>query len=489
MKHIALATGAKLPTLNEDDLLLVPPLRELGVTAVPAVWDSPDVCWEEFQGVVVRSCWDYHHRLEEFLAWVVRLERAGIPLWNPPAVLRWNSHKGYLRDLAARGVPVVPTRWLGRGEPVDLPMLLEDAGWRDAVIKPAVSASASGTWRTSTEAAAGDQARLGELLRAGDVMVQPFVSEVRDRGEWSILFLGGQLSHAVLKRPAEGDYRVQWEFGGSAVTMAPPPTLVADAEAVMAAVPGDPVYARVDGVEHHGARGRNRPAQTGRAPFGRDLRGLLRGQQSGGGAERNFPQPAPSLQVDGDERAEGRRGARQSTWTQKDAPPHHVGRPLHAVVLVVAAEALIVGHGTRVVEAVTRDQLHHGRDPVDGHHGDLPHGVHGDATPVRAADVRRHHEGAPYARRREHALVAESVDCRMTGGAVRVARAPDAVDRETMRAERRRHRGERLAARRLLAGDVARGDRSLLRREDRLTRLAIQHEQHAGLGRLDHGWE
>src|SRR5213076_111683 len=155
MKRIALATGAKLPTLNEDDLPLVPPLRELGVTAVPAVWDSPDVCWEEFQGVVVRSCWDYHHRLEEFLAWVVRLERAGIPLWNPPAVLRWNSHKGYLRDLAARGVPAVPTRWLGRGEPVDLPMLLEDAGWRGAVMTPAVSASASGTWRTATEAAAG----------------------------------------------------------------------------------------------------------------------------------------------------------------------------------------------------------------------------------------------------------------------------------------------------------------------------------------------
>src|SRR5437867_3685043 len=140
MKRIALATGAKLPTLNEDDLLLVPPLRELGVTAVPAVWDSPDVCWEEFQGVVVRSCWDYHHRLEEFLGWVVWLERAGIPVWNPPAVLRWNSHKGYLRDLAARGVPIVPTRWLGRGEPVDLPMLLEDAGWRDAVMKPAVPA-------------------------------------------------------------------------------------------------------------------------------------------------------------------------------------------------------------------------------------------------------------------------------------------------------------------------------------------------------------
>src|SRR3989441_11417881 len=134
-------------------------------------------------------------------------------------------------------------------------MLLEDAGWRDAVMKPAVSASASGTWRTSTEAAAGDQARLGELLRAGDVMVQPFVSEVRDRGEWSILFLGGQLSHAVLKRPAEGDYRVQWEFGGSAVGRAPPPTLGADAGAGEGAGAGGPGRGRRGGGERHGGQG------------------------------------------------------------------------------------------------------------------------------------------------------------------------------------------------------------------------------------------
>src|SRR5205814_376880 len=83
MKRIALATSAKLPTLNEDDRLLIPALAERGLAAVPAVWDAPDVCWEEFQGVVVRSCWDYHHRLEEFLTWVARLERAGIPVNGP----------------------------------------------------------------------------------------------------------------------------------------------------------------------------------------------------------------------------------------------------------------------------------------------------------------------------------------------------------------------------------------------------------------------
>jgi len=254
MKRIALATSAKLPTLNDDDRLLIPALAELGLGAVPAVWDSPDVCWEEFQGVLVRSCWDYHHRLEEFLAWVSRLERAGVRVWNPPAVLRWNGHKSYLRDLAARGVSIVPTRWLERGGQADLARLLRDARWRDAVVKPAVSASAHGTWRTSGETAAVDQRRLDEQLRAGDVMVQPFMPEVVEPGEWSIVFLGGRVSHAVLKRPGAGagDYRVQWEFGGSAAAMAPPDTLLADAEAVMAAVPGDLVYARVDGVERDG---------------------------------------------------------------------------------------------------------------------------------------------------------------------------------------------------------------------------------------------
>src|SRR2546423_15220010 len=118
MNRTPLATGAKPQTWKEDDLLLVPPLRELGVTAVPAVWDSPDVCWEEFQGVVVRSCWDYHHRLEEFLAWVTRLERAGVAVWNPPAGLRGDRPKGYPRELAARGGPIVPTPGAAPGEPV-----------------------------------------------------------------------------------------------------------------------------------------------------------------------------------------------------------------------------------------------------------------------------------------------------------------------------------------------------------------------------------
>ena len=254
MPRIALATYATLPGLNDDDRLLVTALDKQGITAVPAVWDSRDMAWGDFQGVLVRSCWDYHRRLPEFLEWIARLERDGLGrvLWNPPELLRWNSHKSYLRDLAARGVAIVPTRWLARGEPCGLAEVLRHEGWGEAVVKPTVSASASGTWSTTLTGAASNQPKLDEMLRSGDVLVQPLVPEVRDPGEWSLVFFQGRFSHAVLKRPAAGDYRVQWEFGGSADTRKPSRKLIVDAERVLAAVPGDPLYARVDGVARDG---------------------------------------------------------------------------------------------------------------------------------------------------------------------------------------------------------------------------------------------
>src|SRR5260370_8569421 len=83
--------------------------------AAPAVWDSAEERWSEYQAVLLRSCWDYHRRLEEFLAWLTVLERAGTVVWNPVPLVRWNSHNRYLKDVAPHRVPVVPTRWLRQG--------------------------------------------------------------------------------------------------------------------------------------------------------------------------------------------------------------------------------------------------------------------------------------------------------------------------------------------------------------------------------------
>lgn len=250
MIRVALATHAGLPALTDDELLTVCALRAHGVEASPAVWDDPSVDWAAYAAVIVRSCWDYHFRLPEFLAWVGRLEAGGVAVWNPPAMLRWNADKTYLRELAARGVPVVPTSWIERGAATTLHGLLHEAGWDQAVVKPSVSASARDTWRTSRARASADEPRFRALAARARVLVQPYLPAIESEGEWSLMFFGGVYSHAVLKRPRAGDFRVQAEHGGAAEAGDPGAPMVADALGALAAAPGGAagsVYARVDG--------------------------------------------------------------------------------------------------------------------------------------------------------------------------------------------------------------------------------------------------
>jgi glutathione synthase/RimK-type ligase-like ATP-grasp enzyme len=248
--RVALATYSKFPALTDDDRPLVPALAGRGVEAHAVVWDDPHVDWTAFAAVVIRSCWDYHLRHDDFLAWVAALERAGVPVWNPPAVLRWNAEKTYLRDLAERGVPVVPTRWIERGSAATLCDVLHDAGWDRAVVKPAISASAHETWQTSRATAARDELRFRALVDRGRVLVQPFMEAIVSAGEWSLVFVGGAFSHAMLKRARAGDFRVQTEHGGTATPGDPGSHIIEQAgSALQAGPPGtsDSLYARVDG--------------------------------------------------------------------------------------------------------------------------------------------------------------------------------------------------------------------------------------------------
>ncbi len=251
-RTVAFATWRELPALSVDDRLAAGALEDLGIGGEPAVWDDPGVRWSRYDAVVVRSCWDYHLREAELRRWIARLEALSVPLWNPPALLRWNMNKHYLRDLAAQGVPTLPTVWLERGGRAGLPDLLAANGWDQAVVKPTVSASAHETWRTSRDAAPDQQRRFEALLARGGVMVQRFAEEIETAGEWSLLFFGGRFSHAVLKRPRPGDFRVQTEHGGVAVSAVPPPAVLDRAGQALAAVPGPWLYARVDGCGNGG---------------------------------------------------------------------------------------------------------------------------------------------------------------------------------------------------------------------------------------------
>lgn len=213
---VLLATSRDLPELDQDDAPLLAALTSAGIDAGLAVWDDPDVDWAAARIVVVRSTWDYTDRRDEFVAWAEQVA-AVTTLQNSADVIRWNTHKGYLMELEERGAPVVPTAWLGQGDRIDLAELLTSRAWKRAVVKPAIDAGSRGLRRVETtdgaDLAAG-QAHLDHLLANGDVMVQPYLSSIETAGELSVIFIGGEYSHAIRKRPTGGDFRIQIEYGG-----------------------------------------------------------------------------------------------------------------------------------------------------------------------------------------------------------------------------------------------------------------------------------
>ncbi|MET0553091.1 MAG: hypothetical protein ABW221_08640 [Vicinamibacteria bacterium] len=250
--RVALVTCRRLPELTDDDRLLLPALAAAGAVTEAVVWDDQAADWKRFDRVVLRSVWDYHLRPDAFDAWLTARARDGAAMWNPAALVRWNLHKSYLRALARDGVATVETGWLDRGSSAALTDVMDARGWTDVVVKPAVSASAHRTFRVARADATARQADLDAILADGDALVQPFAPEITEDGEWSLLFFGGAFSHAVHKRPAPSDFRVQEEFGGRSETSDPAADVIAQAAAALAAAPGRTAYARVDGIVRGG---------------------------------------------------------------------------------------------------------------------------------------------------------------------------------------------------------------------------------------------
>lgn len=199
--------------------------------------------------MILRSNWDYHHAIEAFTDWLDGLDAAGGRVWNSTPLVRWNLSKRYLLELAAVGIPTVPGVVLEADASSRLGAVLAARGWRHAVVKPVVSASAHDTMLIED----GEIDRVVEALAVGairqPVLVQPFVEEIRTRGEWSVVFVDGVMTHTVLKRPGPGEFRVQQHLGGSVEARPAGATVVAAARQALQALPLPPLYARIDGVE------------------------------------------------------------------------------------------------------------------------------------------------------------------------------------------------------------------------------------------------
>ncbi|MEV6986206.1 hypothetical protein AB0M95_33785 [Sphaerisporangium sp. NPDC051017] len=230
---------------DDDREVVLAHWREAGIDGAAVSWDDPSADWAAFDAAVVRSTWNYMDRRREFVDWARRVE--GLTrLLNPASVLERNTDKTYLRDLAAGGVPIVPTHWIGPGDDADVSSW---EGWRpgeEYVVKPSVSAGARDTIRTADAAEAARQAEM--IVAEGKVaLVQPYLRMVEDEGELSLLYFGGRFSHAVCRTAmlADGTAAPRANHVGADLRE-PAPDQVAVAEKTLGEIPESLLYARVD---------------------------------------------------------------------------------------------------------------------------------------------------------------------------------------------------------------------------------------------------
>lgn len=236
---IALATCVDWPQGHPEDQLILEALAAEGVEAVPAVWDheaSPKHGW------LLRSVWDYHHRLDAFLGWVEARSRESF-VWNAPVLIRWNADKRYLKALQMKGLPVIPTLWDLRVQPGACSSAIRELGWTDVVVKPTVSASAHRTFRLDPRNWSELMHRLAEIHGASEAMIQPYQPSVEGYGERSFFFFDGQFTHAVRRPPALSQGLDQEAM---LARVDPTPAQLALGRAVLEALPHNPLYARVD---------------------------------------------------------------------------------------------------------------------------------------------------------------------------------------------------------------------------------------------------
>jgi len=237
---VALATCRVLPEPDIDEVPTLAALRAAGIDAGTIAWDDPDVDPSAARLTILRATWSYPEDPAGFLAWVERAATV-TALWNPVAAVRWNLHKGYLLELERAGVPVVATCLVRRGETTPLAEILAARGWSDVIIKPAVSAASRLTLRSGPQTLAAGEAHLRRVAAREDVLVQSYIPSVESYGERALVWIDGELTHAVRKAP-------RLDSKDESIT-GPVPISPSEAEvarAALAVVDAPLLYARID---------------------------------------------------------------------------------------------------------------------------------------------------------------------------------------------------------------------------------------------------
>jgi glutathione synthase/RimK-type ligase-like ATP-grasp enzyme len=248
MKTVALVTYKDSPKLTPSDALLIEPLKKEGVLAVAVPWDDPTINWNQFDGIVVRSAWNYHTNHSTFIRWLTELKQTDAVVLNPIDHMIWNSDKTYLKDLEAKGANVTPSVLLKKDARISLAQIAQDRQWTHLVIKPTIGASAHGVSMVEPDKYRKADSLVDALLTHSNVLVQPLMTEVMSGGEYSCVFIDGEFSHAIQKLPKKGEFRSNFEFGSKETLARLDDNVIQQAKKILSMVGSPMLYARVDGV-------------------------------------------------------------------------------------------------------------------------------------------------------------------------------------------------------------------------------------------------
>ena len=236
---------------NEDDKLLNF-LKEKGLNIEKVIWNDEHINWEDYSLAILKSPWDYFDLIEDFYSWLDHLQAKNIKLLNPIEVVRWNANKLYLQEIEAAGLKITPSFFIQNKESVNLEHFFEKFNTNKLIAKPCVSGGAKNTFKVTVDNVNEVNQKLNLLIQDEDFIIQPFLPEILENGEWSFVFFNGAYSHSLIKQAKPGDFRVQPAHGGSVHPQKPSEELIATAQQYVTLFAKNCLYARVDGTSVNG---------------------------------------------------------------------------------------------------------------------------------------------------------------------------------------------------------------------------------------------
>lgn len=253
-RKIAFVTSEADPNLIKDDRLAIEPLQKLGIDVEVLVWDRTSNKLEHLDyldGIVFRSCWNYHRKHDQFTAWLNALKSRHIPAFNSIDINLWNLSKKYLLDLQLCGISVPETVFIPAGTfgETRLSFDISSIPSEKIIVKPAISLNGEDTFLLEKSDTEGLHLRATEINRHRDLILQQFIPEIQNDGELSLIFFNKKFSHAIRKNAKSGEFRIHEEHGGTRSPYYPSADVLAFANDVVSQITDEMLFCRVDLIE------------------------------------------------------------------------------------------------------------------------------------------------------------------------------------------------------------------------------------------------